>query len=95
MMEQNFKGKECETEKKENLDRVTEDLKQMYQQRRNDCLDTGKEETGTIKIKYSEFRRACKKFSSLLRQTNANVKNTPTQKEEENVWKEIVGKSPM
>jgi hypothetical protein len=56
MMAQNMKSKECKIEKNENLDHVTEDLKQMYQQRRNDCLDTGKEETSTIKIKYSEFR---------------------------------------
>lgn len=53
-MTQNMKSKECKIEKKENLDQVTEDLKQMCQQRRNDSLDTGKEETSTIKIKYSE-----------------------------------------
>jgi hypothetical protein len=94
MMIQNIKSKECKVEKKKNLDHVTEDLKQIYQQKRNYCLDTGKEETSTIKIKYSEFRRASKKFCSLLMQTNANVKNTPTQKEVENFWKEIVRKSP-
>jgi len=93
-MVQNIKSKERKIEKKENMDQVTEDLKQIYQQKRNDCLDTGKEDTSTIKIIYSEFRRACKKFCSLLRQTNANVKYTPTQKEVENFWKEIVGKSP-
>jgi len=38
------------------------------------------------------FRTACKKFCSILRQTNANVKNAPTQEEVENFWKEIVGK---
>lgn len=51
MMTQNMKSKECKIDKKEILDQVTEDFKQ---QRRNDCLDTGKEETSTITIKYSE-----------------------------------------
>jgi len=32
---------------------VIEDLKQMCHPRRNDSLDTGKEETSTINIKYS------------------------------------------
>jgi hypothetical protein len=47
-----MKSKECKIEKKENLDEVTEDLRQMCQQRCNDCLHTGKEETSTIKITY-------------------------------------------
>jgi hypothetical protein len=73
------------------LDQVTEDLEQLCQQRRSDCLDTGKEETSSY-YENKIFRTDCKKFCSLLRQTNANVKNAPTN-EVEIFWKEIVGKN--
>jgi hypothetical protein len=69
-------------EKKENLDLVMEELKQevsaktqrvsTYRKRRNQYYQN------------KMFRTDCKKFYSLLRQTNTNVKNAPTKEEIEN-----------
>jgi hypothetical protein len=65
----------------------------MFQQRRDDYLDTGKEKNQYYENKL--FRTDCKKFYNRLRQTYSNVKNTPDKEEVENFRKEIYGKGEV
>jgi hypothetical protein len=72
-------------EKKENLDRLTEKVKQKVQQRCNNCLDTETNKNNTIKIKCLEQTARNLQPS----QANTNIKNASKKEEIENFQKEI------
>ena len=82
--------KKYNTEAKESLDQLIEELKQKvsaktqrlsrYRKRKNQYYQN------------NLFRTDCKKFYNCLRQPNPNVKNAPGKEEVENFWREMYGK---
>ena len=82
--------KKCNTEKKENLDQVIEELKQKFSAKTQQLFRYRKRQNQYYQNKL--FRTDCKKFCNCLRQTYSSVKNAPDKEEVENFWREIYGK---
>jgi hypothetical protein len=76
-------------QKKENLDKVYEELKQKVLAQMQQLSRYRKRQNQYYQHKM--FNTDCKKFYSLLRQKNTNVKNALTREEIETFWKEIPG----
>jgi Sec-independent protein translocase protein TatA len=82
--------KKYNTEKKESLDQLTEELKQKVSAKTQQLSSYRKRQNQYYQNKL--FRIDCKKFYNCLWQTYPNVKNAPDKKEVENFWGEIYGK---
>ena len=78
------------TEKKENLDQVIEELKQKVSAKPRTLSRYRKRQNQYYLNKL--FRTDCKKFYNCLRQTYFIVKNASDKEEVENFWREIYGK---
>ena len=76
-------------QKKENLDKVYEELKQKVLAQTQQLSRYRKRQNQYYQHKM--FKTDCKKLYSLLRQKNTNVKNAPTKEEIKTFWKEIPG----
>jgi hypothetical protein len=74
----------------ENLDQVTEELKQKVSAKTQRFSRYRKRQNQYYQNKM--FKTDCKKFYNLLREKKTNVENAPTKEETENFWKEIFGK---
>jgi hypothetical protein len=81
MKAQNMKRKRLfkkyKTEEEENLDQVTEELKQKVSSKMQRFSRYRKRQNYYYQNKM--FTTECKKFYNLLRQKNSNVKNVPTK----------------
>jgi len=66
-------------------------LNKKYQERHKDYPDTGKDKKHCYQNKM--FRTDCKKFYSILRQKNTDVKHSTPKEEMEKFWKEIFGRN--
>jgi len=78
------------TEKKENLDQVIEELKQKVSAKTQRLSRYRERQNQYYQNKL--FRTDCKKFYNCLRQTYSSVKNAPDKEEVENFWREINAK---
>jgi len=82
--------KKYNTEKKDNLDKIIEELKQKVSAKTQRLSRYRKRQNQYYQNKL--FRTDCKKFYNSLRQTYSRVKNAPEKEEVENFWREIYGK---
>jgi len=82
--------KKYNIEKKENLDKVIEELKQRVSAKTQRLSRYRKRQNQYYQNKL--FRTDCKKFYNCLRQTYSNVKNERDKEEVENFWREMYGK---
>ena len=82
--------KKYNTEKKENLDKVIEELKQKVLAKTQRLFRYRRRQNQYYQNKL--FRTDYKKFYNCLRQTYSSVKNIPDKEEVENFWREIYGK---
>ena len=82
--------KKYNTEKKENLDQVIEELKQKVSAKTQRLSRYRKRQNQHYQTKL--FRTDCKKFYNFLTQTYSNVENAPDKEEVENFWRKIYGK---
>jgi hypothetical protein len=82
--------KKYNTEAKESLDQLIEELKQKSSAKTQRLSRYRKRQNQYYQNKL--FRTDCKKFYNHLRQPNPKMKNTPGKEEVENFWREIYGK---